>query len=87
MKTLLSLSYDYQGKCLVVIDDRDLQVVARNVVMLLSTLHLDTATAVQLIIYAWYLVLIPADKLQSFQSSMLPLITSDCDKIKYRHST
>ena len=84
METLLDLSYDYQGKRLVVINDRNLQVVARNVVMLLISLHLDTATAVPLIIYTWYLVLVPADKLQFFQSSILPLITSVCDKIKYR---
>ena len=86
METLLDLSYDYQGKRLVVINDRDIQVVARNIVMLLNSLHLDTATAVPLIIYTWYLVLVPADKLQFFQSSILPLITSVCDKIKYKHS-
>lgn len=60
IKIILGLPQQHQGKCSVIINDKDFQVVARDVIMLLIALHLDTDTAVPLIIRIWYSAFIPA---------------------------
>ncbi|KAF3033830.1 hypothetical protein E8E12_004985 [Didymella heteroderae] len=82
IKTLLGLPQQYQGKCCVIINDKDFQVVARNVIMLLVAHHLESDIAVPLIIHLWYSAFIPAVMLYTLQSSILPLIAGVCDKIK-----
>ncbi|KAJ4384482.1 hypothetical protein N0V86_000081 [Didymella sp. IMI 355093] len=86
IKTLLGLPQQYQGKCSVVLNDRDFQVVTRNAIMLLAALHLNTNIAVPLIIHTWYSAFIPAVMLQVLQSEILPLITDVCSKIRNKAS-
>jgi len=72
--TIPGLPQSYKGKCCVNINDKDFQVVARNVIMLLVAHRMEPDTAVPLIIHIWYSAFIPAVMLQILQSTILPMI-------------
>lgn len=64
-------------------NDRDLDVVARNVIVLLIALVVDNIDeAVDCIIHIWYSALIRKSDLDILQKQILPLIESVCEKIK-----
>lgn len=80
--TILGLPQQYQGSCCVTINDKDFQVVARNIIILLIAHRLDPDTAVPLIIHIWYSAFIPAVMLQILQSIILPMIAPVIDDMK-----
>jgi hypothetical protein len=67
----------------VTINDRDLDIVARNAIMLLIGLVVDNINeAVECIIHVWYSALIRQSDLNILQQRIRPLIENVCKKIK-----
>ncbi|KAF1362388.1 hypothetical protein EJ07DRAFT_174795 [Lizonia empirigonia] len=81
-KTIVGLPVQHEGKCDVVLNDWDFDIVARNAIMLLVALHYDPEVAVPMIIHIWYSALLPSGMVQSLQSDILPMIEEVCGKIK-----
>ncbi|KAF2797239.1 hypothetical protein K505DRAFT_358599 [Melanomma pulvis-pyrius CBS 109.77] len=82
VKSIVGIPEGYQGQCTVVINDINFSIVARNAIMLLTTLHFQPEVAVPMIVHLWYSVLLPASMLQALQDSILPYIDDVCTKIK-----
>lgn len=60
VKAIASLPLSYNGKPLIIINDMDFHVVARNVVMLLLALSIsDHQEAAEAILHCWYSALLP----------------------------
>ncbi|KAL2219085.1 hypothetical protein M432DRAFT_653989 [Thermoascus aurantiacus ATCC 26904] len=74
VKTLASLPENFHGKCNFVVNDKDFDVVSRNVILLLTSLHYEPAEATPMLIHMWYSALIPEDMLRSLRDNILPLI-------------
>lgn len=82
VKSIVGIPEEYQGQCTVVINDINFSIVARNAIMLLTTLQFQPEVAAPMIIHLWYSVLLPASMLQALQDSILPYIEDVCTKIK-----
>lgn len=64
-------------------NDRDLDIVARNAIMLLIALVVDNIDeAIDCILHVWYSALIRRSDLNLLQERIRPLIESVCEKIK-----
>jgi hypothetical protein len=87
VKTIAGLEADHKGKCTVVINDMDFDIVARNAIMLLVSLYYEVEVAVPMIIHIWYSALLPLEMLQALQSDILPLIEDTCNKIANKART
>jgi hypothetical protein len=53
------LSYGYDGRCTLVINDINFMIVARNTLLLFVALSFEPDEAVTIMIYMWYSVLLP----------------------------
>ncbi|KAL5091758.1 hypothetical protein Trisim1_002572 [Trichoderma cf. simile WF8] len=83
VKTIAQVPDGYTKPIEVTINDHDLDVVARNVIILLIALVSDNADeAVDCIIHVWYSALIRKSDLDMLQHKVRPLIESACEKIK-----
>ena len=82
MKSLVGLPKSYTGQCEIVVNDRDFDIVARNLILLLTTLHFSPERATPTILHIWYSALIPEHLFRSLQGDILPLIQEVCKKIR-----
>jgi hypothetical protein len=64
------------------INDRDFDIVARNVILLLTALHFCPMDAVPMILHLWYSALIPEEMYRTLQDNILPLIQEVCVKVQ-----
>ncbi|KAH7095343.1 hypothetical protein FB567DRAFT_601187 [Paraphoma chrysanthemicola] len=87
LKTVAGLPEKYGGQCLVVMNDWNFTITARNVMMLLTAFHFEPKTAVPIIIHLWYSALLPKPILDALETSILPYILDVCDKIKDKSKT
>ncbi|KAK4039008.1 hypothetical protein C8A01DRAFT_47462 [Parachaetomium inaequale] len=82
-KTIAQIPSSYSGSLEVTMNDKDLDVVARNAIMLLVALLVDNIDeAVDCILHVWYSALIRKSDLDILQQRIRPLIESVCGKIK-----
>ncbi|KAJ5047251.1 uncharacterized protein L3040_003090 [Drepanopeziza brunnea f. sp. 'multigermtubi'] len=84
VKSLAGLPHSYSGQCEVVINDRDFDIVARNVIILLTSLYFDPDEAANIMLHIWYSALIPKQMLCSLQDKILPLFQEVCSKTRGR---
>ncbi|KAL5342064.1 hypothetical protein BJX70DRAFT_386470 [Aspergillus crustosus] len=83
VKTLAHLPSDYNHPIEITVNDRDLDIVARNVIILLLGLLVDDAEkAIDCMIHVWYSALIRQSDLHVIQHQIRPLIQTICEKIK-----
>ncbi|KAJ1324714.1 DUF4470 domain-containing protein [Microdochium nivale] len=83
LKTVVELPAAYTGKLKVTINDLDLDVTARNAIMLLIAFVVDDPEeAVDCIIHTWYSCLIRTAHNDILQQRIRPLIQEVCDKIR-----
>jgi hypothetical protein len=82
VSTLAELTVSFSGKCDVVINDRDIDIVARNALLLLIALHFESEIAVHFMIHLWYSALISEEIFQCLQENILPLLQDVCFKIR-----
>lgn len=82
-KTIAQLPSSYNQAVDVTMNDRDIDIVARNAIMLLIALVVDNiGEAVDCIIHIWYSALIRKSHLDILQQQIRPLIESVCERIK-----
>ena len=75
VKTVASLPNDYSKTISLVINDRDFDIVARNVIMLLIVLVVsDPIQAVDCLLYIWYSPLVRQSDIHILNGDILPLI-------------
>jgi hypothetical protein len=83
VKTVGQIASSYEHSVNITINDRDLDIVARNAILLLIALAVeDTEQAINCMIHVWYSTLIRKADLDILQQRVRPLIQDICDKIK-----
>ncbi|TLS24977.1 hypothetical protein PpBr36_06924 [Pyricularia pennisetigena] len=83
VKTIAQIPAGYCHTVDITLNDLDLDIVARNVIMLLIALVVDNADeAVDCIIHVWYSALIRKHHLEILQKKIRPLIEDVCKKIE-----
>ncbi|ERF68455.1 hypothetical protein EPUS_03773 [Endocarpon pusillum Z07020] len=86
IKSVLGLPQKYTGMLETVVNDRDFDLVSRNVILLLTALHFDPDTAAIIMLHLWYSALLPGRILHQLRESVLPLIQEVCMKIQAKPS-
>jgi len=81
------LPSEYNGQCSLVINDINFMVVARNAILLLVALSLETDDAVMTMIHVWYSALLPHVMIDTLWHAVLGRIVDVCEKIKNKPST
>lgn len=84
IKSIIGMPDDYKGTCLCIVNDKDHLVVARNVVMLLTSLVLPSIVAAELILHIWYSARLTPKMLQDVKDRVRPLIAEVSKKIEQR---
>lgn len=82
IKTVLGLSESYAGHCIIVANDFNTAIVARNAMLLLTALHFEPEVATPIMLHLWYSAFLPHKVLQALQGGILPYICDVCEKIK-----
>lgn len=82
VKTVAGLPENYAGKCHVVINDRNITVVARNALLLLVALQFEPEVATPIMLHLWYSAMLPQAMIEVLQKDILPCIQDVCDKIQ-----
>ncbi|KFY35595.1 hypothetical protein V494_05774 [Pseudogymnoascus sp. VKM F-4513 (FW-928)] len=83
IKSIARLPESYKQSIDVTINDRDIDIVARNVIMLLIAMTVDNIDeAADCILHIWYSTLIRKSDLEILQQRIRPLIEDICKKIK-----
>ena len=85
--SVLGLPTTYEGKLETIVNDRDIDVVSRNTILLLTALHFEPENAGVMMLHLWYCALIPAEIPRQLRESILPLIRDVCQKIQGRSSS
>lgn len=86
IKSVLGLPQKYTAMLETVINDRDFDIVSRNVILLLTALRFDPDTAAIIMLHLWYSALLPGRILHQLRESILPLIQEVCMKIQAKPS-
>jgi hypothetical protein len=87
IKTVVRLPSSYSGSLEITINDRDFDIVARNLILLLITLIVENVDdAVDCIIHVWYSALVRQSDIDILHCRIQPLIEDVCSKIKGRAS-
>ncbi|KAL4749304.1 hypothetical protein BDW72DRAFT_214109 [Aspergillus terricola var. indicus] len=82
VKTIAQLPSSYSGEIEITLNDRDFDIVGRNIILLLVGLIVDDIdVAVDCIIHLWYSALIRESDLNILQKQVRPLIDDICRKI------
>jgi hypothetical protein len=79
-KTVIELPQEYTGQCAFTVNDLDFDIVARNVIMLMVALYIETEEAVPAMIHFWYSAKLPKSMLQMVRDALLPLLEDVCTK-------
>lgn len=82
-KTIAQIPSSYDQSVDVTMNDRDLDAVVRNAIMLVIALVVDNIDeAIDCMIHVWYSALIRRSDLNILQQQIRPLMESVCEKIK-----
>ncbi|RMZ87204.1 hypothetical protein DV736_g5572, partial [Chaetothyriales sp. CBS 134916] len=84
LKTVACLPDEYQQSVSLILNDRDFDIVARNLIMLLAALKIDKDSDedIETIIHVWYSAKLQSSHLNQLQSSIRPLFQEVCAKIQ-----
>ncbi|KAM0347333.1 hypothetical protein ACHAPU_004852 [Fusarium lateritium] len=83
VKTIAQLPASYKQPIKITINDRDLDIVARNIIMLLVALTADAQDdTVDCMIHIWYSAFIRESDLQVLDKRVRPLVEAVCHQIK-----
>jgi len=81
VKTVSRLPEQYTGKCTFVMNDFDLDIVARNIILLMIAQQFPIKEAVPAMIHLWYSARLPTTILETIQTKLLPMIEDVCNKV------
>lgn len=83
VKSIAQLPRSYKQGIEVTLNDRNLDIVARNAIMLLVAVIIeDVEEAAEYILHIWYSALIRKSHIDILQESVQPLIKGVCKRIK-----
>jgi hypothetical protein len=85
VKTVATIPEPYTGECQVVINDKDIDIVARNIILFLVALHFDPEEATAIMLHTWYSALVPKKIVDSLQVNIATLIKDVCGKIEHKN--
>lgn len=87
IKTIAQLPSSYNGLIEMTLNDRDFDIIARNVILLLVAMVVENIdTASDCMIHLWYSALIRESDLNILQQQVRPLVNDICTKIAERPS-
>ena len=86
IKSITSLPLTNRRHCQVFVNDKELDIVARNVILLLTAMCFDPQPAAEMMIHIWYSALIPQALLASLREKVLPLLEDVRSKIHTKAS-
>ena len=78
VQSVPNIPTSYTGHCEIIINDRDLDIVARNAILLLIALHFGPKEAA---LYIWYSALVPANMFKFPKDKLLLIPQEVCIKI------
>jgi hypothetical protein len=86
LQTVACLPDGYQQPISLILNDRDFDVVARNLIMLLTALNIDKhpAEVLDTIIHVWYSAKLQTSHLFLLQSLVQPLFQEVCAKVEHK---
>lgn len=85
VRTIADLPSGYTQSLEITINDRDFDIVARNVILLLIALVVeDHDKAVECIIHVWYSTLVRESDIEILQNQIQPLVQDVCEKITHK---
>ncbi|KAL8762580.1 MAG: hypothetical protein Q9184_001434 [Pyrenodesmia sp. 2 TL-2023] len=87
IKAIGTLPPTYTGACEVVMNDKDIAIVARNALLLLVAFLFDPEIAAPVMLHLWYSAFVPAELLSLMRENILPLIQDICSKIEPKPPT
>ncbi|KAK7518256.1 uncharacterized protein IWZ02DRAFT_380899 [Phyllosticta citriasiana] len=83
IKSIAGIPANFSQSITALVNDKDFDVVARNVILLLIALYVEPApAAAAAMLHTWYSALIPSSVLRCLHDTVLPLIRDVCEKIK-----
>ncbi|KAH8593394.1 hypothetical protein B0O99DRAFT_515819 [Bisporella sp. PMI_857] len=82
VRSLAEIPQSWTGESDVVINDRDFDIVARNVILLLVALNFNPSEAPRIMLHIWYSAVIPRRIFVLLQNRVLPLFKDVCSKIQ-----
>ncbi|KAK8070351.1 hypothetical protein PG997_010554 [Apiospora hydei] len=84
-KTIVAVPSNYKANLQITINDRDIYIVARNVLMLLLLLvEKDPVVAAQNVVHLWYSAFITPSLMNTLKTEVEPLLRAVCTKIEHR---
>lgn len=87
IKTVIGLPSTYDHLIDITINDRDFDIVARNIILLLIALTVEQVDeAVDCILHLWYSALVRESHIDILQRRIRPLIEEVCEKMKDKTS-
>ena len=86
IRSIVGIPDNYKGTALCIVNDRDLLVVARNVVMLLTSLVFPPVIAAETILHIWYSARLKPEMLQNVKDRVRPLIAQMVEGIEQREN-
>ena len=82
IKSIVGIPDNYNGTVMCIINDRDQLIVARNVVMLLTSLVFPPAIAAEIMLHIWYSARLKPKMLQDVKDRVRPLIVQALKKFE-----
>lgn len=80
IKTIVNLPASFTGVCEVVLNDKDMDIVARNALILLVGLLFDPEMASPIMLHLWFSAFVPAELLSLLRERIMPLVQAMCSK-------
>ncbi|KAI9714053.1 MAG: hypothetical protein M1812_006500 [Candelaria pacifica] len=84
IKSIIGIPNGYNGKCVCIVNDKDQIVMARNVVMLLTSMVFPPVIAAELILHIWYSARLTSKMWQDIKERVRPLIVEVLKKIEQK---
>ncbi|KAJ4353166.1 hypothetical protein N0V95_003595 [Ascochyta clinopodiicola] len=85
--TVEGLPDGHRSRCLLVINDINFMIVARNTILLFVALSLEANDAVSIMMHLWYSALLPRVMVETLVGVVLGPIAQVCEKIKDKPTT
>ncbi|KAF8860575.1 hypothetical protein BDZ45DRAFT_619601 [Acephala macrosclerotiorum] len=86
VKSVNGMAFSLETRRDVVINDIDIDIVARNTILLLVAMNFPAEEAASMILHLWYSALVPQGLLDHLQNTIMPLIQDVCTKIREKPS-
>ncbi|CZR65732.1 uncharacterized protein PAC_15632 [Phialocephala subalpina] len=87
VKSVNSMVFFLSARRDIVINDIDIDIVARNAILLLVAMNFPAEEAASMMLHLWYSALVPQGLVDRLQKKIMPLVQDVCTKIREKPST